>query len=60
MRSRKGFLYVNKTNGVGFFFSKSLMQQCLKTNFHNALTRVIQFECKHRCSYETTSFEKKK
>ena len=27
-------------------------------NFHNALTRAIQFVCKHRRGYETTSFEK--
>ena len=25
---------------------------------HIALTRDIQFVCTHRCSYETTSFEK--
>ena len=38
----------------------------MQTNFHNELTRVIQFECTHRRSYETknnpllktTSFEK--
>ena len=35
-------------------FSKCKYQ----TNFHNALTRVIQFVCTHRCSYKTTSFEK--
>ena len=30
----------------------------MQTNFHNALTRVIQFVCTHRRSYETTSFKK--
>ena len=34
------------------------MQRCVQTNFHNALTRVIQFVCTHRRSYKTTSFEK--
>ena len=29
----------------------------MRTN-HNALTRVIQFVCKHRRSYEIISFEK--
>ena len=30
----------------------------MQTNFHNALTRVIQFACTHRRSYKNTSFEK--
>ena len=39
-------------------FSKDVvlhLQRHVQTNFHNALTRVIQFVCTHR---RTTSFEK--
>ena len=42
-------------------FSKDVvlqLQERVQTNFHNALTRVIQFVRTHRRSYKTTSFEK--
>ena len=42
-------------------FSKDVvlyLQWLVQTDFHNALTRVIQFVCTHRRSYKTTSFEK--
>ena len=42
-----------------FFFEKCIITAtCVHTNFHDALSCVVQI-CMHRCSYETTSFEKK-
>ena len=46
---------------MGCSFSKDVileLQQCVKTNFYKALTRIIQFVCTHHRSYTTTSFEK--
>ena len=39
-------------------YMKSLMPSTIKTQFHNALTHILQFVCTHRSRYETTSFEK--
>ena len=39
--------------------SFSWAKKHVQINFHNALTRVIQFVCTHPRSYKTTSFEKK-
>ena len=52
IQCRKGFNNVNISNGL--FFS----ERCVQTNFHNVLTRVIQFVCTQCRSYKTTSFEK--
>ena len=62
MRCRKGFKNANISN-VLFVFERCIVTdnfngQYVQTNFHNALTRVIQFICTRRRSYKTTSFEK--
>ena len=59
MQCRKGFK--NLDMAMDCSFSKDIvlsLQRCVQTNFHYALTRVIQFVCTHRRSYKTTSFEK--
>ena len=56
----KCFRNVNISYGL-FFFSKDVdlyLQRHVQTNFHNALTHVIQFVCTHCRSYKKTSFEK--
>ena len=51
--------YVNKSSDLKMsYFNLFIHQRCVQTYFQNALTRVIQFVCTHRRSYETTPFEK--